>query len=179
MHAILFSGRDHNCCEIVRAGGCLRVFVKKPAVSSPLLTICMTLLILFEDSPKTITPEMITSHLMTTERGSPPQVDMLIRTSGVTRLSDYMLWQVSHQCVITPQPLKLAYILRLMKVHKFISSMYAGQISGSLTFCLYYCSINVPSGAGGGNPTVVKGHWSRIQISGPVQREIVYSGMGE
>ncbi|KAG7093590.1 hypothetical protein E1B28_007256 [Marasmius oreades] len=46
-----------------------------------------------EASPMNITPEKITSRLMTTQCGSPPQVDILIRTSGVTRFSDYMLWQ--------------------------------------------------------------------------------------
>ncbi|KAF9266849.1 Di-trans-poly-cis-decaprenylcistransferase [Marasmius fiardii PR-910] len=46
-----------------------------------------------DDSPLNITPEKITSHLMTTRCGSPSQVDILIRTSGVTRFSDYMLWQ--------------------------------------------------------------------------------------
>ncbi|KAK7060917.1 cis-prenyltransferase [Paramarasmius palmivorus] len=51
-------------------------------------------------SPITITPEKITSRLMTTERGSPPRVDILIRTSGVTRLSDYMLWQCNEHTQI-------------------------------------------------------------------------------
>ncbi|KAF5372885.1 hypothetical protein D9758_001515 [Tetrapyrgos nigripes] len=39
-----------------------------------------------------ITEETITSHLMSMKRGSPP-LDVLVRTSGATRLSDYMLWQ--------------------------------------------------------------------------------------
>ncbi|THU96347.1 dehydrodolichyl diphosphate synthetase [Dendrothele bispora CBS 962.96] len=42
--------------------------------------------------PMDITEDMITSHLMSMQRGSPP-LDILVRTSGVTRLSDYMLWQ--------------------------------------------------------------------------------------
>lgn len=40
-----------------------------------------------------ITEEDIESHLMTSKVGSPP-LDILIRTSGVKRLSDYLLWQV-------------------------------------------------------------------------------------
>ncbi|KAK7449756.1 cis-prenyltransferase [Stygiomarasmius scandens] len=43
-------------------------------------------------SPMDITEDMITSNLMSTKRDSPP-LDILVRTSGVTRLSDYMLWQ--------------------------------------------------------------------------------------
>jgi undecaprenyl diphosphate synthase len=39
------------------------------------------------------TQEEIDKHLMTTARGSPP-LDVLIRTSGVKRLSDFLLWQV-------------------------------------------------------------------------------------
>ena len=40
-----------------------------------------------------ITTDDVEAHLMTTLSGSPP-LDVLVRTSGVKRLSDYMLWQV-------------------------------------------------------------------------------------
>jgi len=43
-----------------------------------------------------ITEKHIEAHLMTSKVGSPP-LDILIRTSGVKRLSDYLLWQVSLQ----------------------------------------------------------------------------------
>lgn len=40
-----------------------------------------------------IDEDEIEKHLEMTVRGSPP-LDVLIRTSGTYRLSDYMLWQV-------------------------------------------------------------------------------------
>ena len=41
-------------------------------------------------SPELITPEVLSNHMFTA--GTPP-LDLLIRTSGVERLSDFMLWQ--------------------------------------------------------------------------------------
>lgn len=46
-----------------------------------------------------ITAEDIEAHLMTSLAGSPP-LDILIRTSGVKRLSDYLLWQVRHLALL-------------------------------------------------------------------------------
>ena len=40
-----------------------------------------------------VTEQDIEAKLMTSKAGSPP-LDILIRTSGVKRLSDFMLWQV-------------------------------------------------------------------------------------
>ena len=51
--------------------------------------------------PATITPEMISSRLYTSEY---PDPDLLIRTSGEMRLSNFMLWQLSYaEFYITPK----------------------------------------------------------------------------
>lgn len=56
-----------------------------------------TILATHEGSPKelaaAITPELIASHLYT--KGQ-PDPDLVIRTSGEQRLSDFMLWQSAH-----------------------------------------------------------------------------------
>ncbi|KAF7965848.1 hypothetical protein HWV62_27421 [Athelia sp. TMB] len=48
-----------------------------------------------------INEDAIEARLMTSKVGSPP-LDILIRTSGVKRLSDYMLWQVCTALLMSP-----------------------------------------------------------------------------
>ena len=51
-------------------------------------------------SPQDITPELLADHLYT---AGMPDPDLLIRTSGEMRLSNYLLWQVSYaELWVTP-----------------------------------------------------------------------------
>ena len=55
---------------------------------------------------RNITTNDIDAQLMTSRAGSPP-LDILIRTSGVNRLSDFLLWQVCIVFVGHPRSLTL------------------------------------------------------------------------
>lgn len=79
-------------------------------------------------SSKNISEEIIDKHLYTA--GQPP-LDLLIRTSGVTRLSDFMLWQTCSNDVMIefidclwPEfgPFRMAWILLKFAFHKNFSS---------------------------------------------------------
>ncbi|KAL9620632.1 MAG: hypothetical protein Q9160_004886 [Pyrenula sp. 1 TL-2023] len=52
-------------------------------------------------SPDSITPDTLTSHTYT---ATCPPLDLLIRTSGVSRLSDFMLWQCHQETEIVFLP---------------------------------------------------------------------------
>ena len=52
-------------------------------------------------SPELITPATLTSHMFT---ASDPPLDLLVRTSGVERLSDFMLWQCHQETQIVFLP---------------------------------------------------------------------------
>jgi undecaprenyl diphosphate synthase len=72
-----------------------------------------------------ITENDIEDRLLTAKVNAPP-LDILIRTSGVKRLSDYLLWQVSPPALpvtFTHSPPGSA-----PKTHRFTSSTPIGRI---------------------------------------------------
>ena len=74
---------------------------------------------------RTITEEDIERHMMTTAAGSPP-LDILIRTSGVKRFSDFLLWQVRDTVpVFSPA---LTSPPRVAMIPKYSSPRVIGQI---------------------------------------------------
>lgn len=73
-----------------------------------------------------ISEDDIDAHIMTNARGSPP-LDILVRTSGVKRLSDYLLWQVCNdECNVASSKLT-SY--RAVKTHKFNTPTDIGPTS--------------------------------------------------
>jgi undecaprenyl diphosphate synthase len=82
-----------------------------------------------------ITENDIDDRLLTTKVNTPP-LDILIRTSGVKRLSDYFLWQVGLPSLLvtfTHSPPGSA-----PKTHRFTSSTPIGRIWAFLTSSLLY-----------------------------------------
>lgn len=49
-----------------------------------------------EITPSDIDEEMLNNHLNTVEVADIPDVDLLIRTGGETRISNYLLWQIAY-----------------------------------------------------------------------------------
>ncbi len=52
--------------------------------------------------PETLTPELVSAHLYTRDF---PDPDLLIRTSGEMRLSNFLLWQLSYTEIVVTQKL--------------------------------------------------------------------------
>ncbi len=74
---------------------------------------------------RSITEKDIEDRLLTAEVNSPP-LDILIRTSGVKRLSDYFLWQVSLPSLSVTFTHSLSG--SAPKTHRFTSSTLIGLI---------------------------------------------------
>ena len=60
-----------------------------------LICLSLELLVKLSTFSREISVKDIDDQLMTSLTGSPP-LEILVRTSGVKRLSDFMLWQVSN-----------------------------------------------------------------------------------
>ena len=79
---------------------------------------------------ESIDEHVLDANLMTSLVGSPP-LDILVRTSGVHRLSDFMLWQVSAAgtYLFLSDAHKKLHPLSVAKTPKFNSSQLTGPIS--------------------------------------------------
>jgi len=75
---------------------------------------------------------------MTNLAGSPP-LDILVRTSGVKRLSDFLMWQVRVRFRTRSSDRRVTYgwfLRRRLKASNFISVLRIGRILGFGTFSL-------------------------------------------
>lgn len=91
-----------------------------------------------EMTRRPVTEEDIEDHLMTAKVNSPP-LDILIRTSGVKRLSDYLLWQVGPVGSTIQSPHALTRSGSALKTLRFTSLIHSGQIwDSSIFFQLYW-----------------------------------------
>ena len=85
-----------------------------------------------------ITEEGIERYMMTNLAGSPP-LDILVRTSGVKRLSDFLMWQVGVRFRTRPSDRCVTYgwfFRRRLKMSNFISVLRIGRILGFGIFSL-------------------------------------------
>ena len=99
-----------------------------------------TYFILFARS--TITERDIDNHLMISQAGSPP-LDILVRTSGVNRLSDFLLWQVrSNLMSVLYQLIDFLYVVSAVKRHNCSLYPLIGLNLVSLTSSLSSWIIN-------------------------------------
>lgn len=85
---VAYSSRDEITAAVE---SCVRQSLELGPDSKPLAFFMLLFNLLTER--RRITVEDIDSRLMLSSENSPP-LDILIRSSGVTRLSDFMLWQV-------------------------------------------------------------------------------------
>lgn len=115
-------------------------------VPPPCSTTCCSLTFHLRD----ISEYEIDSQMMTTLRGSPP-LDILIRTSGVKRLSDFLLWQVCQLDVFLFDIRSDPLLVRHARTHKFTLPMHIGPNSACVTSSLSFCHISKKYGPHGVN----------------------------
>lgn len=93
-----------------------------------------------------ITEKDIEDRLLTAKVNCPP-LDILIRTSGVRRLSDYLLWQASLLAAFsTKSPQALTLSGSAPKTHRYTSLIRSGQIWAFSIFSLLYWITSVKFG---------------------------------